>query len=80
MTFAEWRKREGLSLRAAATRISETGGGSLTGECIRLLESGTRSPTIATADVISRGTGGEVTRMDWPEEKPETTTKTRGGA
>lgn len=78
MTLSEWRTREGLSLRAAAARISENGGGSLTGEYIRLLESGTRSPTIATADVINRGTGGTVTRMDWPEMVPEAPTQSRG--
>lgn len=72
MTFADWRKRKGLSLRAAAARVGERGGGSLTGEYVRQLEAGTCLPSLPMADVIARGTDGEVTRMDWPETKPET--------
>lgn len=80
VTFSEWRKKEGLSLRAAAERISEDGGGSITAEQIRLMEAGAVNLKMATADLIKRGTGGEVTRLDWPETKPEAAKKGRSGA
>lgn len=82
MTLADWRKERGLSLREAALRISERAGpeASITGECLRLLEAGKRSPNIATVDVIRRGTGGAVTRMDWPEMVVDHNPKKRGAA
>ena len=78
MTFLEWRKREGLSLKEAAARISRRGGGSITGAGLQLLEAGRRDPYMRTADLIARGTDGAVTRMDWPETKPENPTEERG--
>jgi transcriptional regulator with XRE-family HTH domain len=64
MTLLEWRKSSGLSVRSAARHISETAGKSISHTQVDKLERGVNSPTIHTADVIRRGTGGAV--VTWP--------------
>jgi transcriptional regulator with XRE-family HTH domain len=63
VTLKQWRKKHGLSLRAAAERFE------VTHSCIVQYESGANSPTLRTVDRIERLTRGEVARMDWPRSK-----------
>lgn len=64
MTLRQWREANGLSLRAAGRRLGWSH------VRVHELEGGAVSPTIRTADVIEKKTGGAVTRLDWPKEEP----------
>jgi transcriptional regulator with XRE-family HTH domain len=63
MTLSQWRKKHGLSLRAAAEVLGVSH--------VRVMqyERGDHSPRLKTVDRIERQTTGAVTRLDWPREE-----------
>lgn len=63
MTLREWRESQGLSLRAAAPLFE------VSAARLWYLEQKRANPTGKTMDRIEKITGGEVTRLDWPERE-----------
>jgi transcriptional regulator with XRE-family HTH domain len=66
MTLKEWRTKYKLTIIEAVKRLGLSSSGHLS-----LLERGATSPTLRTVDRVARATKGAVSRLDWPEEKPD---------
>jgi transcriptional regulator with XRE-family HTH domain len=64
VTLREYRESKGWTLRDAGTFFGWAHSRQ------RELENSMRSPTLRTVDYIARKTGGQVARLDWPEEEP----------